>query len=90
MEKKPWWKSKIALMGIVLAAVGVGNLAFGFVSGQGVTPDQIAAIQTNYPAIADNVRDAANGGNIFTAITGVGGALVSIWRIWYTNTLIGS
>ena len=90
MEKKPWWKSKIALMGIVLAAVGVGNLAFGFVSGQGVTPDQIAAIQTNYPAIADNVRDAANGGNIFTALTGIGGAFVSIWRIWYTNTLIGS
>jgi hypothetical protein len=89
MEKKPWHKSKIFLAGLVMAAVAIGNTAIGFVTGQGVTPEQIGVIQDNYPAIAENVKDAVNGGNVLNALYGIGGTLIAIWRYWYTNTSIG-
>lgn len=88
MEKKPWYKSKITLAGLLLALAGISNWAVGFVTGTGVTPEQIAVINQQYPAIAEQVRQLAKGGEIFTGLTGLAGVLVAIWRVWYTRTEI--
>lgn len=88
MEKKPWYKSKIFMAGIILALTALGDLTTGFVSGNGVTADQIQAIQQAYPDAAQNVKDAVSGNDIFKAITAVGGFLVAIWRKWFTTTTI--
>lgn len=88
MEKKPWYKSKITLAGIVLVLTAVTDAATGFLSGSGVTPEQIQTIQTAYPQAAEQIKDAVNGNDYFKAIAAVGGFLVSIWRVWFTNTVV--
>jgi len=89
MDKtKPWYQSKIALLGIVLGLVGLTDFATGWLSGQ-VTPEQITAIQVAYPAAADQIKAAVNGNNYFGIITAVGGFLSTIWRVWFTKTVIG-
>ncbi|MEZ4925583.1 MAG: hypothetical protein R3A50_04855 [Saprospiraceae bacterium] len=89
MEKKPWWKSKIALLGIVMGTIGLSDLSFGWLSGQGVSTEQIQAVQTALPNLADQIHDAVVGKNYFAIISAVGGYVTAIWRIWFTDKLIG-
>lgn len=87
-QKKPWYKSKITLAGILLALAGLSNVTFGFVTGEGVTPEQIAVINATYPKLAEQVAQLAKGGEIFSGITAIAGTLVAVWRVWYTRTII--
>ena len=89
MEKKPWYKSKIFILGVVMALVGATDLAFGWLSGQGVTTDQVQVIQTQLPDLAGQIKDAVSGKNYFGIITAVGGFVTGIWRLWFTDTKIG-
>ena len=84
-EKKPWWQSKIFLLSIVIALTGVSDLTFGWLPGQGVTPEQVEVIAQTLPAAAENVKDAAEANNWFGIITAVGGFLTGIWRKWFTT-----
>lgn len=88
MEKKPWYKSKITLAGIVLAITALTDAVTGFLSGSGVTPEQIAVIEQAYPQAADQIRDAVAGNDYFKALSGIGGFLVAIWRIWFTQSVV--
>lgn len=88
MEKKPWYKSKITLAGIVLAITALTDAVTGFLSGSGVTPEQIAVIEQAYPQAADQIKDAVAGNDYFKAITAVGGFFVTIWRIWFSPSHI--
>ena len=88
MEKKPWYRSKIFVLGVVMGMVGVTDLATGWLSGQGVTSDQINVIQTALPAASENIKDAIAAKNYFGIITAAGGFLTAIWRKWFTNTTI--
>ena len=88
MEKKPWYKSKIFLLGIAMAMVGGTDLATGWLSGNGITADQINVLETALPSAAENIKDAIEGKNYFGIITSVGGFLTAIWRKWFTNTTI--
>jgi hypothetical protein len=88
MEKKPWYKSKIFLLGCVMALVGGTDLAFGWLSGNGITADQINVIQTTLPELGGDVKAAIDGKNYFGIITAVGGFVTAIWRKWFTSTEI--
>lgn len=85
MEKKPWYKSKIFLLSGALALVGGTDLAFGWLSGQGVTPEQINVIDATLPGTADAIKDAVAGKNYLGIITALGGFLGAIWRAWFTS-----
>lgn len=89
MEKKPWYKSKITLLAIVMGTIGASDLAFGWVSGNGVTPDQIQAVQTALPDVVGDVKSAVEAKNYFGVLNAVGGYLIAIWRVWFTDTKIG-
>lgn len=88
MQKKPWYKSKITLLGILLGIIGVTDLTFGWLTGQGVTEDQIAAVQIAAPSAIDQIKAAEEGNNWFGIITVIGGFFSSIWRVWFTKTVI--
>lgn len=87
MEKKKWYQSKIALLGVTLALVAGTQLGFNWLGTQ-VTPQQIDVVQQTYPEVAEAIKKAANSGNVFQAISGVAGALVAVWRIWFTKSVI--
>lgn len=89
MEKKPWYKSKITLLGVVIGTIGLTDLSFGWLSGQGVTAEQIQAVQTVLPNVSEQIKDAVEAKNYFGIITAVGGFVTAIWRVWFTNTQIG-
>lgn len=88
MEKKPWYKSKIVAAGLILAATAIGDAALGFVSGNGITVDQVQAIQTAYPAAARGVEDAVAANDVFRALSAITGFLVAIWRVWFSPVAI--
>ena len=88
-QKKPWYLSKIALLAFTAAVVIGGNLATGFITGAGVTQEQIDAVATIQPAVADTIKDVKAGQNIFQALTGLGFGLIGVWRLWFTSKVIG-
>lgn len=88
MEKKPWYKSKIFLLAVVMGVIGATDLAFGWLSGQGITAEQVQVVQTTLPNLSGDIKDAIEGKNYFGIITAVGGFVTAIWRKWFTNTEI--
>ena len=81
---KPWYKSKIALLGIALAFVGGSDLLLHWLSGN-LSLDQIQGVQTAYPELADGLKRAVEGKNYFGIVTTVAGFLTAIWRVWFTS-----
>lgn len=81
---KKWYQSKIFLLACVMALVGGTDLAFGWLSGAGVTPQQISVIDATLPGTADAVKDAIAAKNYFGIITAIGGFITAIWRAWFT------
>ena len=83
---KPWWKSKIILLALASALLFGGNALTGFLTGNGVTPEQLDAIKQTQPAIADSVDQLQHGGNVIQVILGaIVPALIFIARKWFTN-----
>ncbi len=83
---KKWYQSKIFLLAVVMALVGGTDLTFGWLSGAGVTAEQINVIDATLPGTADAVKDAIAGKNYFGIITALGGFFTAIWRAWFTST----
>ena len=83
---KKWYKSKIFLLGAVIGLIGATDLAFGWLSGQGVTPEQITVIESTLPGTADGIKDAIAGKNYFGIITALGGFVTAIFRAWFTSS----
>lgn len=88
MEKKPWYKSKIALLSFTAAIVIGGNLAYGFITNSGVSQDQIDAVASIQPAVDQTISDVKDGQNIFQALSTLAFTLIGVWRVWFTNKLI--
>lgn len=82
---KKWYQSKLVLLGLVMAIVGGVYLAYHWLSGAGVTPEQINAIETALPGTADAVKQAIEEKNYLAALTAIGGFLAFIWRTWFTE-----
>ena len=87
-QSKKWYQSKIALLGIVIALVGGTDFALGWISGQGVTVEQVQAVQTVYPQVAQGIKDAISSNNIFQALSVIAGSLTTVWRVWFTTAKI--
>lgn len=81
---KKWYQSKLFLLGAVLALVGGTDLAFHWISGAGVTAEQINVIDATLPGTAEAVKQAIDGKNYLGIITALGGFLAAIWRTWFT------
>ncbi len=88
MEKKPWYKSKIALLAFTAVLVIGGNFLTGFITGNGVTQDQIDAIGTVQPQVATTIENVQHGQNIFQGLTTLAFGLIGVWRVWFTNKQI--
>lgn len=87
-EKKPWYLSKIFMLSAILAVVYGTDAFFGFISGAGVTPDQIEVIYSTKPEIAQAVQDLQDGRPWYSVIGIVGTVAVAIFRKWFTTKQI--
>jgi len=84
---KPWYQSKIILLAGSAGLVYGGNALTGFLTGAGVTPEQIEVIRSTQPQIADAVEQFKSGQNVLTIIVGaVIPVLIVIARKWF-NTI---
>jgi hypothetical protein len=90
MEKKKWYQSKIILLSLSTALVVGGNLLTGFLTGQGVTPEQLNAIAAAEPEVAEAVQRVQAGDSILQVIAGLFPVIVLILRVWFTNTAIAT
>lgn len=88
-EKKPWYKSKIFLLAVTAVATIGTNLLTGFITGNGVTQDQIEAVAATQPAIATAIENTQNGGNILQSLSTLAFGLIGLWRLWFTKSVIG-
>lgn len=85
---KPWYKSKIVLLGITAVLIFGGSLLYRFLLGSGVTPEQLAAIEQQNPQITAAIQQIQTGENVWQALGVLFGSLVVIVRVWFTNKLI--
>ena len=83
-SKKPFYQSKIFLLGITLILVFGGNYLFGFVSSN-VSPEQIESIQDAQPVVADIIERLKDGESILSVVGLIIGVLISIFRAWFTT-----
>ena len=60
----------------------------GFLGGQGVSLEQIQAVEQTQPIIAQAIKDYQSGGNILSLVGALGGALIIVARVWFTTKLI--
>lgn len=87
-QKKPWYKSKIFLLASILAVVFGTDAYFHFISGAGVTPEQIEIVYSTKPEIADAIKDLQDGRPWYSVIGVVGSVAVAIFRKWFTSESI--
>lgn len=87
-EKKPWYKSKIILMGAGMIAVFGSTLLKNWLVGQGVTPEQMAVLEELKPDIVGNIENIQNGSNLLAEIGIIFGAVIIIVRKWFTTKLL--
>lgn len=83
---KPFWKSKIILLSVASILIYGANFLTGFLTGSGVTDEQLDAIRQSQPAIADSVEQLQHGSNVIQVILGgIVPALIAVARKWFTN-----
>jgi len=85
---KKWYQSKIFLLGLVMGIVGLSDFAFGWLSGQGISDEQILVVQNTLPGVGQQIKEAVEGKQYFDIITAVGGFVTAIWRKWFTSESI--
>lgn len=88
-EKKPWYKSKIILAGLLALALFGTQLLNKWATGQGVTAEQLAAIQMAYPDVADAIERVKSGENVLAVVGSLFGTFVVIFRAFFTSKSIG-
>lgn len=82
---KKWYQSKIFLLGAVMFLVGVTNWATGWLTGRGVTPEQLQVIQDAQPTAIEGIKEAIETKKYFDIVTSVGGFVTMIFRAWFTT-----
>lgn len=87
-ESKPWYKSKIILAGLFAVALFGTQLLNNWITGQGVTPEQIAAIQEAQPEIANAIERVKAGESVLAVVGSLFGVAVMVLRAFFTNTAI--
>lgn len=87
-QKKPWYKSKIVLLAITAFFTIGTNLATGWLTGQGVTQDQIEAVANTQPAVAEAIKDYQAGQGLLNSISVLTFAAIALLRKWFTSSLL--
>lgn len=89
MNTKKWYQSKIVLIAIAMAGTFGYNILSAFLGNQGVTPDQLSAIQQAYPELSGKIGDLTSGGLTVTNIVGFLGSVGTlVARIFFTSKLL--
>lgn len=88
METKKWYQSKIVLFSLTVFLTVSADLLTGFLTGNGVTPEQIQAIELAQPDVAAAVERLQNGENILQVIASLFPALIMVLRVWFTSGAI--
>lgn len=88
-EKKPWYKSKLILLGATAVVIFGAQLANNWLTGHGVTPTQIESVRVASPEIASAIERVQAGENVLTVVGGLVGVFVMIFRAWFTSKSIG-
>lgn len=84
--QKPWHQSKIILLSLAAVLVYGLDALTGFLTGSGVTPEQIQVIRDTQPDIAEAVEEYKSGSNVLQTTLGVLlPALIAVVRRWWTN-----
>jgi len=85
-QEKPWYSSKIILLSGAAILVYGSNALTGFLTGAGITQDQIEIIRATQPQIAEAVDEYKAGSNILQTTLGVLlPAVIAVVRKWWTN-----
>lgn len=84
--KKPWYQSKILLVALAGVATIGANLLTGFLSGQGVTEEQIAVVAATQPAVASAIQHYQEGQSLFQVLSEGAFALIAVWRAWFSGS----
>jgi hypothetical protein len=87
-QKKPWYQSKIVLLAITAFFTIGTNLATGWLTGQGVTQDQINAVAATQPAVAEAIDDYQAGQGVLNSVSVVVFASIALIRKWFTSSLL--
>jgi hypothetical protein len=87
--KKPWWQSKTILLALTSVLVFGSNLLSGWLTMQGVTPEQVDAISQAEGPVRDAIENVKSGGNVLSAVGSLFGVAILVIRAWFTNKIIG-
>lgn len=85
---KKWYQSKLVLLGLSVLFVFGGALLLRFLGNQGVTTEQMAVLQEQYPQIAESIKQIQSGQDIWQSLGALAGALVVIIRVWFTQKVL--
>jgi uncharacterized membrane protein len=86
-EKKPWYTSKTIMFAAVSLLIFGGNYAFGWITGQGVTPEQIEAVKAAEPQLYEIIGRVQAGESILNMLGIIVSIVIGILRVW-TNTAL--
>lgn len=89
VEKKPWYKSKIIMLALSAALVFGSNLLGGWLTGQGVTQEQMDALSTAQPEVAHAIERVQAGENVLGVVGSLVSVFILIFRTWFTSKQIG-
>jgi len=67
-QSKKWYQSKIILFSIASILIFGSNLVLGFVTGNGVSQEQIDALAQAQPAVSESIQKLQSGSNILEVL----------------------
>ena len=85
---KPWWQSKIVLIGLAAILLFGGGLLAQFLGNQGITQTQLDVLTQQYPDIKAGIQDLQSSDTLWKGLGVLVGALATIARVWFTSKTI--
>jgi hypothetical protein len=81
---KKWYESKIFMLATVMLFAALSQFYSQWIGGK-ITPDQLSAVQSAYPELAKQIKNAVDGNNYFAILSAAASFLTAIWRAWFTS-----
>lgn len=87
-EMKPWYQSKIIYLATAIVGVFGSSFISTWLGSQGVTPEQIEAIQQVQPGAVAAIQNMHDAESIRAGLGVLLGAAVFVARKWFTTKLL--
>ena len=87
MENKKWYNSKILILAITAVFTVGTNLVTGWLSGQGVTQEQMDVVAATQPAVAEAIEKYQHGQGIVQSISLLAFSAIAVFRAWFTTKI---